>query len=100
MRTLKSFRTVAIIFLDIQNFQIYLAKFFLIIFKFSYIDYSTMFRKSNVNKTVYFVLVSLKYGEIIPLKQQHFVRNFIFSNKSLKSKKKKLALTLFYYVSR
>ena len=50
------------------------------------LDYSTMFRKSNVNITVFFFLV-LKYRKVITIK-------------SLKSKKKKLAVTLFYYVSR
>ena len=59
-----------------------------------------MFRKSNVNKTVYF-LVSLKYIDIITVKTVTLdIRNFIFFIKNLKSKKKKLALTLFYYVSR
>ena len=59
-----------------------------------------MFRKSNVNKTVYF-LVSLKYIDIITVKTVTlYVRNFIFFIKNLKNKKKKLALTLFYYVSR
>ena len=59
-----------------------------------------MFRKSNVNKTVYF-LVSLKYIDIITVKTVTlYIRNFIFFIKNLKSKKKKLALTLFYYVSR
>ena len=41
------------------------------------LDYSTMFRKSNVNITVYFFLV-LKYRKVITIK-------------SFKSKKKKLA---------
>ena len=59
-----------------------------------------MFRKSNVNKTVYF-LVSLKYIDIITVKTVTlYIRNFIFFIKNFKSKKKKLALTLFYYVSR
>ena len=59
-----------------------------------------MFRKSNVNKTVYF-LVSLKYIDIITVKTVTlYIRNFIFFIKNLKNKKKKLALTLFYYVSR
>ena len=63
-----------------------------------------MFCKSNVNKTIYFFFVSLKYREIITVKtlyERHFmvIRNFIFFNKSLKSKKKKLALILCYYVS-
>ena len=56
-----------------------------------------MFRKSNVNKIVYVFLVLLKYKEIITV---NFIRNFAFFIKSLKSKKKKLALTSFYYVSR
>ena len=52
-----------------------------------------MFCKSNVNKTVWFLyLVSLRYREIITIK-------VYFSIKSLKSKKKKLTLTSFYYVS-
>ena len=46
----------------------------------------TVFLNSNVNKTVWFFLVS-RNREIL-------------SVKSLKSKKKNLALTLFYYVSR
>ena len=46
-----------------------------------------MSRNSNVNKTVYLFLVLLKYKEIITVK-------------SLKSKKKKLAIIFFYYVSR
>ena len=59
-----------------------------------------MFCKSNVNKTVYF-LVSLKYIDIITVKTVTlYIRNFIFFIKNFKSKKKKLALTLFYYVSR
>ena len=59
-----------------------------------------MFRKSNVNKTVYF-LVSLKYIDIITVKTVTlYIRNFIFFIENFKSKKKKLALTLFYYVSR
>ena len=59
-----------------------------------------MFRKSSVNKTVHF-LVSLKYIDIITVKTVTlYIRNFIFFIKNLKNKKKKLALTLFYYVSR
>ena len=46
-----------------------------------------MFCNSNVNKTAQFILVLLKNREIITVK-------------SLKNKKKKLALTFFYYVSR
>ena len=46
-----------------------------------------MFCNSNVHKTVSFYLVSLKYREIKTVK-------------SLRSKKKELVLTLFYYVSR
>ena len=61
-------------------------KVFLIIFKFFELDCSTIFCNSNLNKTVQFFLVS-RDREIITVK-------------SLKSKKKKLALTLFYYVSR
>ena len=57
-----------------------------------------MFRKTNVIKTVPF-LVLLKYREIITVKIVTFIRNFIFFVKSLKSKTKKLALILFRYVS-
>ena len=58
-----------------------------------------MFCKSNVNQTVYFFLVLLKYGEIIRVKTVTlYTKLFFFFIKSLKSKKKKLALTSFYYV--
>ena len=40
---LKSFRTVAIIFWGFQDFLIYLAKYFFITFKFSWLHYSTIF---------------------------------------------------------
>ena len=70
-------------FLRLSGFPDLSDKVFLIIFKFSEPDYSTIFRNSNVN---IFFLVS-RDREIITVK-------------SLKSKKKKLALTLFYYVSR
>ena len=56
-----------------------------------------MFCKSNVNKTVF--LVSLKYREIIMVKTVTIYKKLFFI-KSLKSKKKKLTLTLLYYVSR
>ena len=52
-----------------------------------------MFRKSNINKTLFLVL--LKYREIITVKTVALEGNV----KSLKSKKKKLALTSLYYVS-
>ena len=58
-------------------------KEFLITFKFSELDYSTVFCNSSVHN---FFLGS-RDREIITVK-------------SLKSKKKKLTLTLFYYVSR
>ena len=38
---------------------------FLIAFKFPQLDYSAMFRKSNVNKTSQYFVVFLKYREII-----------------------------------
>ena len=57
-----------------------------------------MFRKSNLNKTVYFFFVSLKYREIIKVKTVALYKK-IFFIKSLKRKKKKLAVTSFYYVS-
>ena len=58
-----------------------------------------MFCNSNENKTVYFFfLVSLKYREIITVKTVTLYKKPNFCIKSLKSKKKKLALTLFCYV--
>ena len=66
-----------------------------------------MFRKSDVNKTTLILLVLLKYREIITvktvilyLKNKYFIKTVNTLITSLKSKKKKLALTLFYYVSR
>ena len=87
---LKSFRTVAIIFWGFQDFLIHLAKHVWSLLK---LEYSTIFLKTNVNKTVRFLyVVSLKCIEIITVK-------LYFVVKSLKSKKKKLALTSIYYVN-
>ena len=58
-----------------------------------------MFRKSSVNKTVQFFLVSLKYREIITGKTVTLYKKLYFLIKSVISKKKKLALTSFSYVS-
>ena len=80
-------------FLRLLGFPNLSGKVHLITFIFSSLEYSTIFRKSNVNKTVWFLyLVSLKYREVITVKLYFFIE-------SLKSKKKKLALTSFYYVS-
>ena len=52
-------------FLRLSGFPNLSGKMCLITFKFSKLEYSTIFRKSNVNKTVWFLyLVSLKYREI------------------------------------
>ena len=51
---------------------------FLITFKFSYIDYLTMVRKSNVNTGVSSFLVSLKYREIITTKTVTFYKKLYF----------------------
>ena len=59
-----------------------------------------MFYKSNVNKTVQFFLVSLKYREIITVETQTLYKKLYFFIKRIKSKKKMLALTSFYCVSR
>ena len=67
-------------FLDLSG------KVFLITFKFSQLDFSTMFRNCNVNKAVYFFLVSSDRKTT--------------TVKSLKSKEKKLTLTLLSYVTR
>ena len=69
-------------FSSLSGFSNLSGKLFLITFKFSELDYSVMFCKSNVNKTVWL----FKFREII-------------AAKSLKSKKKKLLLTLCYFVS-
>ena len=68
--------------------------------KFSQLDYLTMLRKSSVNKTVYFFLVSLKYREVITVKTVTLYKKVYLFIKRLKSKKKKLVLTLFDHVSR
>ena len=73
---------------------------FSITFKFSQLDYLTMLRKSSVNKTVYFFLVSLKYREVITVKTVTLYKKVYLFIKRLKSKKKKLVLTLFDHVSR
>ena len=60
-----------------------------------------MFRKSNVNKTVSFFLVLLKHREIVTVKTVTLYKKLVFFLlKLLKSKKKNLALTSFYHVSR
>ena len=56
-----------------------------------------MFCNSNVNKTVF--LVSLKYREIITIKTVTLHEKLFFFIRSVRSKKKKLALTSFYYVN-
>ena len=55
-------------FLRLSGFPDLSGKIFLITFKYSELDCSTMFRKSNVDKTVKFFLVSLKCREIITVK--------------------------------
>ena len=57
-----------------------------------------MFRKSNVQFN--FFLVWLNYREIIKVKTVTLYKTLYFFIKSLKSKKKNLALTSFYYVNR
>ena len=57
-----------------------------------------MFCKSNVNKAVYFFLLSLNYREIMTVKTTTLYKKLYFFIKNLKSKKRKLALTSFYYV--
>ena len=59
-----------------------------------------MLCKSIVNKkqVIIFFLVLLKYREIITVKSEILHKKLYFFIKSLKSKKKKLALTSFYYV--
>ena len=80
-------------FLRLSGFPDLSSKVFLITFEFPSLDYSTLFCNNNVNKTVF--LDSSKYREIITAKTVTH-----FSIKSLKSKKKKLGLTFFYYVIR
>ena len=69
-------------------------------FKFSSFDYSTMLRKSNANKTVYFFSVLLKCREIVMVKTVTHKKFYYFKFKLLKFRKKKPELTSFYYVSR
>ena len=72
-----------------------------ITFKFSLLDFSTMFCKSYVNKSlIFFFFFFLVYRGIITAKTVALYKKLYFFIKGLKSKKKKLALTLFYYVSR
>ena len=61
-----------------------------------------MLSKSNRRKQFlfFFFLVSLKYREIVTVKTVTLYKKLYFFIKSLESKKKKLALTSFYYVSR
>ena len=73
-------------FLRLLEFPDLSGKKCLITFKCSQLDYAAMFCNSDVNKTVLTFLVLLRYSEIVTVK-------------SLKSKKKKLALTLFCYNS-
>ena len=63
------------------------------------LDYWTIFRENNVNKTVFF-LVLLKYREIKTVKTEALYKKLYFFMKSLKSKKNSLGFNLFYYVSR
>ena len=58
-----------------------------------------MLCNSNVNKSLIFFLASLNY-RLRRLKQQRFLRNLIFFMKSLKSKKKKLALCFIMLVEK
>ena len=75
-------------FLRLSGFPDLSGKVFLITFKFSSVDYSTMFCKSNVNETVKFYLISLKYREIITVKVVTLYKKLYVFIKSLKSKKK------------
>ena len=72
-------------FFRLSGFPDIFDKVFLITFKFSSLDHSTMFCKSKGNKTVYFLLVSLTYREITTVKN---IRNFMFSLKVLKTRKR------------
>ena len=63
------------------------------------LDYWTIFRENNVNKTVFF-LVLLKDREIKTVKTEALYKKLYFFMKSLKSKKNSLGFNLFYYVSR
>ena len=58
-----------------------------------------MFRSSNVNETI-FLKVLLKYREFLTVKTVTRHKKPYFFIKILKSKKNKLVLTSFYYVSR
>ena len=83
----------------LQNFLIYLAKCFLSLLNSPNLVSQRffVFCKSNgsVNKTV------LRCGDIIMVTTVRLCRlNFIFLMKSLESKKEKLALILFHYLSR
>ena len=49
---------------------------FMITFKFTQLGYSTMFRKSNVNKTSKSFLVSLKYRESLTVKTVTLYKKF------------------------
>ena len=54
-----------------------------------------MFRTSNVNKTVQFFVVPLKYREITTAKTVTLHKKLYFFIKCLKNKKKKLPITSF-----
>ena len=85
----KIFQTAVIFFfffLRLSEIPDLSGKVFLITYKFSQLDYSKMFYDRIVNKTLLIFLFLLKYREILTVK-------------NLKSKKKKLALILFYYAS-
>ena len=74
-------------FLRLLGFPNLSGKVHLITFIFSSLEYSTIFRKSNVNKTVYFLyLVLLKHRGIRTAELYFFI-------KRLKIKKKERALT-------
>ena len=81
-------------FLRLSGFPDLCGKVFLITFKFSYLDFSAMFCKSNVHKTVLFFLRLLKYRELITVKSETLSKKLY--HEVLKVRKK----SSFYYVSR
>ena len=85
---------VVIIFWDFQGFLIYLARSFWSLSNSSKL--TTIFRKSNVSKTE---LVSFQYREI-SMVEAAIVCKTNFCLMKAKSKKKRLALTSFYYLNR
>ena len=85
-------------FLRLSGFLDLSGKVSLITFKFSSLDYSTIFCNSNVQQFIF--LVSLECREIITVKTVKLYKKLFFFIKSLKSKKRKLAVTLFHYIIR